>query len=97
VTTDATFKGHLAGLKNQVSVGFDINSTSFTHTNNTYNGSFSSVNPYSFDPGSYASGVGIPAFLPRFRARAAVFSLLRRQAGHDRKTECAGRPALRSR
>lgn len=75
VTTDATFKGHLAGLKNQVSVGFDINSTSFTHTNNTYNGSFSSVNPYSFDPGSYASGVGIPAFLPRFRARASQYSV----------------------
>lgn len=74
-TTDATFKGHVFGLKNQVSVGFDINSASFTHTNNTYAGSFSSVNPYSFDPGAYASGVGVPAFLPRFRTRASQYSV----------------------
>jgi len=74
-TTDATFKGHLLGLSNQVSVGFDINSSSFTHTNNTYVGNFSSVNPYDFDPGVYASGTGIPAFRPRYRNSASQYSV----------------------
>jgi iron complex outermembrane receptor protein len=74
-TTDATFRGHLFGLKNQVSVGFDVNSSSFTHTNNTYSGSFSSVNPLSFDPGIYAGGTGVPPFLPRYRNSASQYSV----------------------
>ncbi|KAF1042740.1 MAG: Ferripyoverdine receptor [Herbaspirillum frisingense] len=74
-TTDATFGGHLFGLKNQVSVGFDINSSSFTHTNNTYTGSFSAVDPLNFDPGTYASGTGIPAFIPRYRNQASQYSV----------------------
>ncbi|MCA1326803.1 TonB-dependent receptor [Herbaspirillum sp. alder98] len=71
-TTDATFKGRLFGLQNQVAVGFDISSSTFKHTNNTYSGSFSSVDPVSFDPGTYASPV---AFIPRYRNKAQQYSL----------------------
>lgn len=71
-TTDATFRGHLFGLKNQISVGFDINSSTFTHTNNTYTGNFPSVNPYSFDPGTYSSAI---PFIPRYRNTASQYAL----------------------
>jgi len=71
-TTDATFRGHLFGLKNQISVGFDINSSTFTHTNNTYTGNFPSVNPYDFDPGAYSSAI---PFIPRYRNTASQYAL----------------------
>jgi len=73
-TTDATFKGTLFGLKNQASVGFDINSSSFTHTNNTYVGSSPSVDPLNPIPGYFVSAV---PFIPRYRNEArqsAVFA-----------------------
>ncbi|WP_183379376.1 MULTISPECIES: TonB-dependent receptor [unclassified Herbaspirillum] len=71
-TTNVTFDGHLLGLKNQVSLGFDVNRTTFLHTNNTYTGSFTSVDPTNFDPGTYSSAV---AFLPRFRNTATQYAL----------------------
>lgn len=71
-TTDITLRGHLFGLKNQISLGFDISSSTFTHTNNTYSGNFPSVNPYSFDPGVYASPV---PFIPRYRNTASQYAL----------------------
>jgi iron complex outermembrane receptor protein len=71
-TTDVTVKGQLLGLKNQVSVGFDINSSSFKHTNNTYNGSSPSVDPYNPVPGSYNSSV---PFIPRYRNEAKQYAI----------------------
>lgn len=73
-TTDATFKGSLFGLRNQASVGFDINSSAFTHTNNNYVGSSPSVDPLNPIPGYFVSGV---PFIPRYRNEArqsAVFA-----------------------
>ncbi|SFQ14957.1 iron complex outermembrane recepter protein [Variovorax sp. OK605] len=73
-TTDATFKGRLFGLKNQASVGFDVNTSSFTHTNNTYVGASPSVDPLNPVPGVFYSSV---PFIPRYTNEArqsAVFA-----------------------
>lgn len=73
-TNSLTTKGSLFGFKNQVSVGFDVNSTSFTHSNNTYTGqpTPASVNPYNPDPGYYASAV---PFIPRRQYEAKQYAL----------------------
>ncbi|WP_229515649.1 TonB-dependent siderophore receptor, partial [Massilia sp. CFBP 13647] len=71
-TTDASFEGRLFGLKNRVSVGFDVNATSFTHTNNTYVGSSPSVDPFNPVPGFFASD---EPTIPRYRARARQYAL----------------------
>ena len=49
-TTDAAFTDKLFGLPNRVSVGFDVNTSKFQHTNNTYTGTTTSVDPYNPDP-----------------------------------------------
>ncbi|GAD22061.1 TonB-dependent siderophore receptor [Acidovorax sp. MR-S7] len=71
-TTDASFTGRLFGLPNQVSVGFDINKTSFQHTNNTYAGTSPSVDPFDPVPGYYSSPF---LFIPRYRNRAEQHAL----------------------
>lgn len=71
-TTDATFKGSLFGLKNQVSVGFDVNSSSFKHTNNTYVGSSPSVDPLAPVPGFFTSQ--FPT-IPRYSIKARQYSV----------------------
>jgi iron complex outermembrane receptor protein len=71
-TTDAAFKGTLFGRPNQVSVGFDVNTSSFTHTNNTYIGAAPSVDPFTFAPGVYSSPV---PYLPRFRSDARQYAV----------------------
>jgi iron complex outermembrane receptor protein len=71
-TTDAAFKGTLFGRPNQVSVGFDVNTSSFTHTNNTYVGAAPSVDPLTFAPGLYSSPV---PYLPRFRSDARQYAV----------------------
>lgn len=71
-TTDAAFKGTLFGRPNQVSVGFDVNTSSFTHTNNTYVGAAPSVDPFTFAPGFYSSPV---PYLPRFRSDARQYAV----------------------
>jgi len=71
-TTDITVSGKLFGLANQVSGGFDLNASSFKHTNNTYVGSSPSVDPFDPVPGYYASDVPT---LPRYRAKARQFAL----------------------
>jgi len=85
-TTDATFTGSLFGLANQASVGFDANTSSFQHTNNTYAGSSGSVDPFNPVPGLYASTV---PFLPRYRNKARQYSVF----AEDR-LELSGRWAL---
>jgi len=73
-TTDATFKGRLLGLGNQVSVGFDVNSASFQHTNNTYTGvpDPASVDLYNPVAGTYRSSV---PFIPRYRNKADQYAV----------------------
>ena len=72
LTTNAVFKGTLAGLENTVSVGFDVNHATFKHINNTYTGSSGSVDPYDPDHGQYQSDV---PFIPRYRNKADQFAL----------------------
>ena len=72
--TDAAFTGELFGLPNRVSVGFDVNTSKFQHSNNTYTGTTTSVDPYNPDPGYYNSAI---PFIPRYRTYAdqhAVFA-----------------------
>lgn len=71
-TTTATFRGSLFGMKNDVSAGFDVNATSFTHTNNTYAGSPGPVDLYAPVPGLFASSVPT---IPRYRIRARQYAL----------------------
>jgi len=52
---DATFRGHVLGLANEFVAGVDVNRIDFTHTNNSPYGGSSSVDPFSFDPGLFAS------------------------------------------
>jgi iron complex outermembrane receptor protein len=60
---DATFRGHVLGMKNEFVAGFDVNRIDFTHTNNSPFSGASSVNPYSFDPGVFLSPIStVPSF-----------------------------------
>lgn len=70
-TTDAAYAGSLLGLANQVSVGFDVNTSSFRHRNNTYTGSSGSVDPFHPVPGSFSSDF---PFIPRYRNKADQYS-----------------------
>ncbi len=78
-TTDATFRGSLLGLKNQVSIGFNLSASTFKHTNNTYTGTPDPEFVDPFDPvaGSYASAI---PFLPRYRNNAQSYAVF----GEDR-------------
>lgn len=71
-TTDLTLTGKLWGLPSQLSVGFDVNGASFTHTNNTYTGSSGPVDLYNPVPGQYQSSV---PFIPRYRNSALQYAL----------------------
>jgi len=88
-TTDAAFKGRLLGLANQFSVGFDVNSSDFRHTNNTYVGSAPSVDPYNPVPGSFTSPVPT---IPRYDSEAKQYALFAedRLALDDRWSLLAG-------
>jgi iron complex outermembrane receptor protein len=73
-TSDVAHSHTLLGKPNRVVVGYDINQAIFQHTNNTYTGSSTSVDPYNPDPGYYNSSA---AFIPRRRNTAdqvAVFT-----------------------
>lgn len=73
-TTDATFQGQLFGLKNQVSVGFDVSASKFKHTNNTYTGI---PNPASVDPYDPVAGYFVSAqpFTPRYQNKAQSYAV----------------------
>lgn len=71
-TSDVAFNGKLFGRNNRVSVGYDLSTTKFTHTNNTYTGSTTSVDPYNPDPGYYNSPF---AFIPRYRMQADQYAV----------------------
>jgi len=60
---DATFRGHVLGMKNEFVAGFDVNRIDFTHTNNSPFGGASSVSPINFDPGLFSSpNATVPGF-----------------------------------
>jgi len=71
-TTDAAFKGQLLGLDNRFALGFDVNSSAFKHTNNTYVGDATPVDPYRPDPGWFASPVPT---IPRYRSKARQYAV----------------------
>lgn len=71
-TNDITLQSQVFGLKNQASLGFDINKSTFRHTNNTYTGSSSSVDPFNPVAGSYSSAI---TFIPRYRNEASQYSV----------------------
>jgi len=71
-TADAAFKGRLAGLDNTLSVGFDVNHSSFRHINNTYTGSSGPVDLYDPEPGHFESDF---PFIPRYRNEADQYAL----------------------
>jgi iron complex outermembrane receptor protein len=60
---DATFRGHVFGMKNEFVAGFDVNRIDFAHTNNSPFSGTSSVNTVNFDPGLFLSPIAtVPAF-----------------------------------
>ncbi|MGY8526412.1 TonB-dependent receptor [Paracidovorax citrulli] len=71
-TTDAVFRHGLLGMRNSVSVGFDINRASFQHTNNSPYGGTSVVDPFDFDRGSFINLAGTTA---RYRNEATQYAL----------------------
>jgi iron complex outermembrane receptor protein len=76
-TTDATFKGRLLGLENQVSVGFDASHSAFKHTNNSPYSGTSYVDPYDFDHGDF---INVAGTTPRYRNKASQYAFF----GEDR-------------
>lgn len=71
-TSDLTLNGQLLGRENQFTIGFDINSSRFKHSNNTYSGSSGPVDLYDPEPGKFFSS--IPT-LPRYRSKATQYAL----------------------
>lgn len=71
---DATFRGHVLGMKNEFVAGFDVNRIDFAHTNNSPYGGASSVNPYSFDPGVFLSPIPTVASFSTVTNQHALFA-----------------------
>lgn len=71
-TTDVMIRHALAGMSNQVALGFDISRSTFRHSNNGYEGSAPSADPYDFDPGFFSSP---NPFIPRRRNQAEQAAL----------------------
>ena len=60
---DATVRGHVLGMANELVAGFDINRIDFKHTNNSPFSGASSVSPVNFDPGLFVSPIPtVPSF-----------------------------------
>lgn len=69
---DATWRGSLLGLKNELVGGFDLNRIEFKHTNNSpYNGT-SIVDPFDPAPGLFTNLAGTS---PRSRSRTRQYAL----------------------
>ena len=69
---DAAFDGHLFGLRNQVSVGAELNRSKLKHTNNSPYGGTSLVDPYDFEHGDFINEAGTT---PRHRNTATQYAL----------------------
>lgn len=73
-TNTMAIKGQLLGLANQVSVGFDVNSSTFKHSNNGYGGvpDPEFVDPDNPVPGHYASA---DPFIPKRQSKSNQYSV----------------------
>ena len=73
-TNTVAMSGQLFGLKNQVSLGFDVSSSTFKHTNNDYAGipDPEFVDPYNPVQGNYASP---NPFIPKRQSKANQYSV----------------------
>lgn len=69
---DATFRGTVLGLRNQLVAGFDVNRIGFVHTNNSPFGGTSTVDPYAVSPGLFINRAGT---YPRFKTRTSQYAL----------------------
>jgi len=69
---DAAFKGHVFGLRNQVSVGAELNRSKLTHTNNSPYGGTSLVDPYDVEHGDF---INLAGTTPRYRNTATQYAL----------------------
>lgn len=72
--TDAAFTGQLFGRRNRVSIGFDVNHSTFKRSGNGNAGTSSSVDPYHPDPGYYDSDTPYVAQFRTQADQAAVFA-----------------------
>ncbi|ODP34754.1 TonB-dependent siderophore receptor [Pandoraea sp. ISTKB] len=70
--TTATLKGHLFGMENTVSTGFEFNHTTFQHTNNSPYAGTSLVDLYNPDPGSF---VNVAGTYPKYRSQANQYAV----------------------
>ncbi|OZI71637.1 TonB-dependent siderophore receptor [Bordetella genomosp. 12] len=69
---DASFDGHLLGLRNTVAIGVERNRASLKHTNNSPYGGTSLVDPYEVNHGDFMNLAGTT---PRYRNTAEQYAL----------------------
>lgn len=69
---DATWRGRILGMKNEMVGGFDLNRIEFKHTNNSPYGGSSNVDPFDPSPGLFVSTA---ATSPRSRSRTRQYAL----------------------
>ncbi|MBO9353569.1 TonB-dependent siderophore receptor [Bordetella petrii] len=69
---DAAFAGRLLGLRNQVSVGAELNRSKLKHTNNSPYGDSTLLDPYDFEHGQFINEAGTT---PRYRNTATQYAL----------------------
>lgn len=65
---DATLTGHILGHANSIVTGFDVNSVTFEDVSNTPFGGTSTLNPFSFSPGSF---INLTGTIPQYRTQTS--------------------------
>jgi len=70
-TTSATYRHDVAGMKNTISAGFDVNRASFRHTNNSPYSGTSTVDPYAFDRGTF---INVAGTAPKYNNEATQYA-----------------------
>lgn len=70
--TAATVTTALLGMRNTFSTGVEFNHTTFQHDNNAPYSGTSTVDPFSFDPGSFINTAGT---YPKYRSQANQYAL----------------------
>lgn len=75
---DATFRGHVFGMANELLTGFEVSRTSFSpyriNSTTSSNTAASSVNPYNFAPGAFFTTVPTTATFGSLANQVAVFA-----------------------
>ncbi len=69
--TSATLKGHVFGMENTVSTGFEFNHTTFQHTNNSPYSGTSLVDLYDPAPGGF---INVAGTYPKYRSQANQYA-----------------------